>query len=201
MATIFSQTVDSNDTGWGGYSIRLALRITGNAQDQVRVTLQGNSASGFSLDNCSIGISPSTDSTDPVDTIIGCTATPVPLLFAGSAAVSSADGTQKTSDWANLTGFTTSNFLVVVFDFVGTSSDGFHNTGLNFVSAGGPGATAFKAASDTYNVQSPTGFAAFNTRIDLLASIETQSAAAIDTSKLTQVIHANVISRTRPIGY
>jgi len=107
--------------------------------------------------NASIGIS--TGSTG--DT----TAIPVELLFGGLSGFSSA--VNITSDWVNLSGFTSSDKLVVIIDFSGSYL-------LDDVTASGTSMYyAFSAPS--YNQATPSGFGGPLAWDPGVALIETQS--------------------------
>ena len=146
MTTIFTDTKTGDDTGNDGFSFRQVCTITGGAQSQVRVTFKASSAATLRLDHASIGIQTGTQD--------ACTATPVELLFAGVSGFSISNGATITSDWANLSGFTSSNKLIVVMDASATAGSGDY--AVNTASTGQT--LWFAAASASYNVAAP-GFA------------------------------------------
>jgi hypothetical protein len=116
--SIFMQTLTGNDPGWGGYSVRNGLAISGGAgaTNQIRVRFEADSTLAMSINNASIGISVETDGT--ADTVRNCTATPVELTFnGGSHGFSILAGQTQLSDWVTLGGFTAANILNVTIDF------------------------------------------------------------------------------------
>lgn len=146
LATIFTDTLTTNDSGGANYTYRNVLPITGNAGTQVRVTFEASSAAAFSVDNASIGIL--TGAT--YDT----TAAPVELLFSGVSGFALSAGQTIVSDWANLSGFTSSNKLVVSIDLASTNGNP-----RGRYSGGPAGSNCYYASNDnSYNetVPSPT---------------------------------------------
>jgi hypothetical protein len=107
MATIFSGTLTSDDSGAEDYSYRQRVPITGDAQDQVRVTFRASSAAAWSVDNASIGIATTDGST---------ASTPVELLFGGASGFAISAGADITSDWLTFAGFISTDELVVIMD-------------------------------------------------------------------------------------
>lgn len=163
MTTIFTNALGTDRADTQG-SFRDVLTITGGAQSQVRVTFTAASGTGLAYSNCSIGIWSGT-------TMI-TTATPVPLLFGGNPGCSAAAGASTpASDWANLTGFTSSDKLVVVTDFVSTS----HSTDQS----GTAGATLYFlfGAFASYNSADPTALGSWGNVpwVVAVSSIETQA--------------------------
>jgi hypothetical protein len=134
------ETIDCN-----AYTFRSVLPILSDAVTQVRCTFVSSNIHGLSTDHCSIGI------WDGVAAQSDCTAAPVELTFGGGGHGFTISGAYEsvTSDWVNLSGFTSSDKLVVIIDVSSTSS---YSMFSNFASSGIFSATA---SADSYNVQSP----------------------------------------------
>ncbi len=149
--TIFSATLTSNDAGWGGYTQRQGVVITGGAgaSNEICVTFEADSGQQLDIAHASIGISVDSDFTGHFE---DCTATPVELTFnGGSHGVSISAGQSKASDWVSLGGFTSANILNVTIDYGGSNANP-----RRLHPAGGAGALAYKAGSASYNSQNLT---------------------------------------------
>lgn len=162
MATIFTDALgtDRADTGTG--SFRNVIAITGGSLGQVRVTLKAGTGNTYVLAHVGIGIWSGT-------TMI-TTATPVELTFSGASGCSIPAGTTLTSDWVNLSGFTSSNSLVVIEDFnanTDASSD-----------QSSPNTMWFNFGDQSYNKADPTpdgGWGGSLSWVIGVTSIETQA--------------------------
>lgn len=162
MATIFTDALGSDRADSQG-SFRCVIPITGGALDQVRVRFVSHSGLGWATTNVSIGIW--------TGVTMKTTATPVELLFSGSSGFSIGSGSTITSDWVNLTGFTSSDKLVVVMDF--TSSAVSMRTGVTGVDL-----NYLFGAVASYNSADPTGLGGWGSGLDWVYGvnlIETQS--------------------------
>jgi len=154
MTTIFSDASLTGNPSPGGYSLRQALTITGAAQGQVRVTFQAaanvGSAGNFAVNNASIGIS--TQTSGGTAGAYNTTATPVQLTFSASNGFNiSTNGATLTSDWVNLTGFTSTSILIVVMDCAATCGCAEDTVGnVNW-------STWYSSSNPSYNAASPTG--------------------------------------------
>lgn len=167
MATIFTNSSWTDDSGNEGVSVRNVFAITGNAQDQVRVSFRAASAATFKTDHASIGLS--------TGTLSNTTATPVELLFAGGHGFTVSNGGTVTSDWVNLSGFTSSDKLVVIYDINAVAGSGANAQNIN--STGNT--VFFQAASSSYNL-AVAGFASSHVDLDSgIALIETQTVGAL----------------------
>lgn len=162
MATIFTATLSSNDGGNDGFSFRDVCTITAGALGQVRCTFKCATGSTFGADHCAIGISTGSAS--------NTTATPVELTFAGAHGFSLTSAQTITSDWVNLSGFTSSDKLIVIVDFSGTGggANAFDGTSATPVYVSG-------SPTASYNAASPAGFSLISSTYALVASIETQA--------------------------
>ncbi len=146
--TIFSATLTSNDPGWGGYTQRNGLVISGGAgaSNEICVTFEADSGQQLDIAHASIGISSRSDLNAGHE---DCTGTPIELTFnSGSHGVSISAGQSKASDWVSLGGFTSSNILEVTIDFGGSNANP-----RRIASAGGAGNLAYKAGAASYNSQ------------------------------------------------
>lgn len=158
--TIYSTALTTNTGGYGGKTCRSEVPITGGAQGQVRVTFAAPVANNLTILNAAIGISAQ-------DATGSTTATPVELLFSGGHGFNITGGNSITSDWVNLSGFTSSDKLIVIVD----------------VDGGGAGEVSYvlanieyeKAATASYNVQTVAGYSSIGATIGFNL-IETQSA-------------------------
>ena len=187
MTVIYTGAINGNDTGNTGYTLRNVVAITGNAQGQVRCTFQGSGSAAFSTNNCSIGISTGTNA----DT----TATPVELLFSGRSGFAIGANSQITSDWANLSGFTSSNLLVVIIDMAATNG----NDGFNASIVGATG--YYHAATASYNnATTPAGSGSLSQFVWALNEIDVQAAAVTPSIVPLNQITTN-IGRDMFIGY
>lgn len=141
MTTIFTGSLNADDSGNEGFSFRNIVAITGDAQGQIRVTFKAASAGNFHTDHCAVGIWTGTNQ--------NTTATPVELTFSnGGHGFSVSNGATATSDWVNLAGFTSANKLLVVVDFNVTAGGG--NESGNTSSTGNT--NYYQAATASYNV-------------------------------------------------
>jgi hypothetical protein len=166
QTTIFTDTLNSSDSGNAGQSLRDVLTITGGAQSQVQVTFTGKAGSTTVVDHASIGISTGTNS--------NTTTTPVELTFSGGHGFTFPNGsTNITSDWVNLSGFTSSNKLVVIVDFDATTGGGDY--GINTTTATATG--YFFNPGATYNVASPSGGSNVGT-YGIVATIQTRTVSS-----------------------
>jgi hypothetical protein len=160
MTTIFTCTSSgtNGDAAW-----RIVVPITGGAQGQVRVTFKNGVGSTAICNNASIGISNGTTH--------NTTATPIELLFSGLHGYTLASAASITSDWANLSGFTSSDKLVVDMDFVQTNALGCTTTGVT-----GAQQYFFDTAGTYYNQAAPAGFSTGSAgEVDGFVLIEVQS--------------------------
>ncbi len=179
MTTIFTETLSSDNNGNTNYSFRQVVEITGNAQGQVRVTFKAASNvstnGNFTTNHCAIGISTQSTAYGPAGgpLALNTTAKPVELTFGGVSGFNlTANGQTIVSDWINLSGFTTTNMLVVVMDWASTGGgDAFIGSGLS--NAG----LWYLASAATYNVAAPTGsWSGAPGELDGVTLIETQAA-------------------------
>lgn len=160
--TIYNVAITSNTGGYGGTTCRSEVAITGGAQGQVRVTFVAPAAANFTLLHASIGIS-------KLDSTGSTTATPVELLFTGAHGFNITGGNTIVSDWANLSGFTGSDKLIVVVDV-----DGGGNGEISYVI--GSDTEYEKAATASYNVATVAGYGTIGAAIGF-SLIEVQAAA------------------------
>lgn len=167
MTTIFTDTlVPQTDGGNAGFSFRDVLTITGASLGQVRVTLiLGGGGPAINLDHVAIGISTGTSS--------NTTATPVELTFSGASGITGNALTSTTyvSDWVNLSGFTSSDKLVVITDFNATNGGGNYATDQS--NANG---TLYGLAGASYNNATPTPSFGPVANYSMVALVETQAA-------------------------
>lgn len=162
QTTIFSETLNSSDSGNSGITIRSVLTITGGALGQVRATFTSPGGSATTFDHASIGISNGTDG----DT----TAIPVELTFSGGHGFTlSGAGGSVTSDFVNLSGFTSSDHLVVTLDFNASTGGGVY--GINTTTAG---ATGYALVGASYNVVAPAGQSNLGT-YSIVATVQVQA--------------------------
>lgn len=170
MATIFTGSFDSDNAGNNNYSYRQIIPLTGGALDQVRVTLQAGNGNDTTINNVSIGIWSGT-------TMI-TTAAPVELLFSGVSGCTIPFGTSLASDWVNLTGFTSSDKLVITWDF-GTTNTWFRTNN----SSGLGGTIWFLVPEASYNKTDPTADGTWSNNsgfFGFVALVETQSTGGGD---------------------
>ena len=143
IETIWSETLDTSDSGWANYTVRnviAAADITKSA-NRIRVTLQAAGSGNLVIDNASIvERDPGTDDGTEV---------PTELLWSGSSGVTVLAGSESTSDWLDFTINSSKDYLVIL-DFAATAN------WAKKLSSGG-GGRYYKAASNSYNVQSITG--------------------------------------------
>src|SRR5258705_7785439 len=163
MTVIFTDTLNSSDNANDGFSIRNVVALTGGAQGQVRATFQASSSQSFHTDHCSIGISTGTNA--------NTTATPIELKFAGASGFNITSGTTITSDWVNLSGFTSSDKLVVIFDCNSGANSGNFEDNLSSANC----TNWFQAATVSWNVAAPAGFTSQATTNLSLKSVEVQA--------------------------
>lgn len=162
MATIFTDALgtDRGDVGLG--SFRNVIAITGGALGQVRATFKAGASNPYVIVHASIGIwSGSTMIT---------TATPVELTFSGASGCTIPAATTLTSDWVNLSGFTSSNSLVVVEDFNSATSRSTDQSSSNTM--------WFNFGDQSYNKADPTPDGGWGSTVSWVVgvtSIETQS--------------------------
>lgn len=149
--TIYSVATDSSTAGYGGTTCRSEVAITGGAQGQVRVTFAAPSAANLTLLHASIGISAG-DSTGST------TATPVELKFSGASGLDITGGSTLVSDWANLSGFTSSDKLIVIIDV-----NGGGNGEISYVL--GSNTEYENAATASYNTQTVAGYSTIGATI------------------------------------
>lgn len=167
--TIFSNALGTDRGDGGQPSFRNVLAITGGAQGQVRATFKSGSTA-YVLQNVSIGIWSGT-------TMI-TTATPVELLFGGASGFNIPGSSTITSDWANLTGFTSSDKLVVVLDYTVNATDASSDQ------SGPVGDTLwFLFGESSYNKANPTADGSWSSLgwVIGVTSIETQAGGGGDT--------------------
>ena len=148
IVTAFSVTLNTNDSGDGGYSFRTRVTTEAGSGGQVRVRFVASTAAAFSLNNASIGkgvVSPASPSPGFYNT----QATPVELLFSGLSGFAISAGQSIVSDWANLT-WHGGDGLVVVMDF------GASNGNPRMLTTAGSGSLAYQGATSTYNESAPT---------------------------------------------
>lgn len=113
MATTIFTNALGTSRGDNQASFRNLLTITAGAQSQVRVTFKAGT-DGLHVDNCSIGISNGTT--------MKTTATPVELLFSAAHGFTIAGSASITSDWASLSGFASTDKLVVTTDYAASGA-------------------------------------------------------------------------------
>jgi len=132
-----------NQTGLENYSFRcvaLGSNIS-RSGSLIRVTFTPHSTAQLKIDNASIvERSGSTDAG---------TTTPTSLLFSGSASVTTGSGTPVTSDPLAFNIDETKDYLVI-FDIGSTLGNCRYHVASD--------KHYFKVATDSYNVQTPTGF-------------------------------------------
>lgn len=162
MATIFTRTVTSADSGNEGISFRNVVPITAGALGQVRVTFKAPAA-GTKVDHASIGIS--------TGSVGNTTATPVELTFSGAHGFTLGANASIVSDWVNLSGFTSSDLLVVIFDQNAA-------TGGNEATEADTCTVFFYVASATYATATPATASGSILAVYGFTTIETQAGAA-----------------------
>lgn len=141
---VYTGTFDVNNTGLEGYSFRMITPLTlTRSSTKIRVTLQAHTSSTTQFDHVSIGIrSLSTENT---------TAAPTELLFAGAGGVTIAGGNSALSDELAFSLAGTEAALIVICDVHSTNGNLRGHTAV-------AGTRYYKAATASYNVQSPAGF-------------------------------------------
>lgn len=167
ITTIFTASLNADDLGNGGYSLRNKCLLTGGpgALSQIRITVLAAAASqALAVNNVGIGV---------WDGIVGTaqntTLTPTEVTFTTNGAGSPAHGfsigigASIVSDWIPLT-FSNGNSLIVIFDSGGTA--GYRSLSV------GSNQTSYKLGA-TYNQASPAAQTA-NVVLDGISLIETQ---------------------------
>lgn len=123
----------------------------------IRATFEAASAATSQVDNASVGIRSSNADT---------AATPVEFLFSGVSGFTLTAGTSITSDWAQIS-CTTSDSLIVVMDIHSTNGTlRFSGSGMN---------SYFKAATNSYNQASVSGFTLEASRTYVVNKIEVRN--------------------------
>lgn len=175
--TIAQWTLTTNDTAWEDDTLRQVVPITVGAGGggQIRVTFEASGANTWKVDNASIGISTLANAAAATGagTDSETTATPIELLFDGGLnGFTLTAGQTKTSDWASLSGFTSTQLLVIVQDVSATGGNSREITGLGIISSGGAG-YYWTANSNSYNSATGAG-TGFSGRVIGINKIEVQ---------------------------
>lgn len=158
-ATSFSQTLaDSSQIGLENYSFRQAIAASAisTSGTTIRVTISANAGATSTFDN--ISIVERSGSTE------NGTTTPTELKFSGASGVSISAGGTAVSDALSFTLDETKSYLVI-FDFAASGGNAQRHS-----SAGDT--TYFKAATNSWNVQSPAGFSSAATQTWSVSKIE-----------------------------
>lgn len=122
MDTIFSQALDSDAGAQNGYTIVMnfavaALTLPSKGIARIRATFEGGSVEGLTITNAYVGHAAAAG--DAYD----FSATPVQLLFAGSASKVIGAGQTAISDWADFPYDKTSALLIAFYQGGGVGSD------------------------------------------------------------------------------
>lgn len=140
--TIFSITLDADDSGGENYSERILIKAVKSSGTSVAITFQASSAAQWDTDNVSIGVQAA--SGNPFDT----KATPVELKFSGASGFSIAAGGSLTSDMASLS-YDIGDTLVVTLDNATTNGNPAKHTSN--------GQRYYKSATNSYADAAPAG--------------------------------------------
>lgn len=163
--TLFSQSLSLDSDGWDGYTgveriSASAMSLPSGSIIKLRIKFQAASGEGFSITNAYIGHR--AGSGDPYD----FSATPVQLLFGGSANVDISASSEQWSDWASFSYNKTSNLLVSFYCGGGSSSDApRYETGLTGIS------DYEKVANDAATVNK-TGYSVNDGLLVMISAIE-----------------------------
>lgn len=155
--TAYSIALTSNSSTNEDSSQREVITPLAFAGHFVRATFEAASAASTQVDHASVGVR-----TTNADTV----ATPVEFLFSGVAGFTLTAGTTITSDWAQLP-VTVADSLIVVMDI--HSSNGT----LRFTGSGM--GSYFKAATDSYNQATVSGFTNEAARTYVVNSVEVRN--------------------------
>lgn len=142
--TSFSQTLDGTvQPGLEGWSLRTAVPAASisTSGNTIRVTLGGDGTNTLQFDNVSI--------VERSGSTENGTTTPTELKFSGASGVTISGGGTATSDSLSFTIDESKDYLVICDVH---STNGYTDR----KNSGGP--TYYKAATDSWNVQSPAGF-------------------------------------------
>lgn len=152
--TGWSAALGSNFSGFPNYSVRQLVTSSASG-DMIRVKIKSHTSGTLILDHLSIGVQDSDANT---------LATPVELQFGGSSGVT-ISGSEEWSDWVAFSVQPGANYIVVLD--IGTNGDISYQAG---------GSQWKKAASDSWNLSSVSGFdaAAF---VYCVAEIEVASSS------------------------
>lgn len=115
--SIFSAPGASNSDGWNGYTYRIRLTdaaLTNISGSQVRLTLEAGSTEGLTVTKTYIGLESGGNFQF---------ASPVQMLFAGSASTTISAGQQKTTDAAVLAVDGVSTLVASIYTNGGSGSD------------------------------------------------------------------------------
>lgn len=140
--TIYSGSLNTDNTGVAGYSLRALIPLSGlsGAKTSVQVSILGHSSLTCTVANWAIGVPATAPNT---------AATPVELKIGGASGFSLSSGASAVSDPAALSLSGSETHLIVVFD----CTNGNHKI-LNPSS----GTEYYKAASASYNQASVSGY-------------------------------------------
>lgn len=154
MAVIFTRTLDTNVTGWLGFSLRTMANSLTAGGDQASVRFVAATAgNSMIVDHCSIGILGTETFPNMAATDRAGRTQPIELLFSGVSGFNAGIGTTINSDFANIS-YYSSDSLVVVIDFSTTAA-----TDTRVQNPGSP-VSQFKASTTSYNTATVTGFGA-----------------------------------------
>jgi len=167
MTTVFTGSLNSDNTINNGYSYRIFAPVSAGSSGQISITFQAASGgSGLKTDHCSVG-------TQGIATPPNCAGTfgsgLYEVLFSGVSGFNIAAGASIACDWFTFN-FSISDIVMAIFD-INTSgpSDIRQNTSST-------ADTYYKSATASYNQDAVTGFFTATTTDIGIALIETQSA-------------------------
>jgi hypothetical protein len=171
--TLVSVTQATNNSGDTGFSYRMrTAAVLGPALGQVRVTFKGSTAAALGITLASVGI---WDGVATASLNTNMTGSPSLLTFGVSSLSSTtvAAGGQTTSNWVNLSGFSTANSLVVVINIDGTNGNSRNGTVLG-------GQTNYYSATASASVANSTKAAstAASSLVEAVLLIEAQATDA-----------------------
>jgi hypothetical protein len=172
VATVYSATAGADNPNNDGFSFRHEIGITNSSMTQVRVSIKASTTQGLVAGHVSIGVSSMAESGQRSSG--GETAaTPVELLFGGVSGINVGNGVVAVSDWTNFSGIDSTNNAIVIIDIT-TGGVCSTTSPSNNLPSGHTGLLWFKAATTSWNTQSPASFSASFNDPRSVVLIETQ---------------------------
>jgi hypothetical protein len=159
IVTVFSQTINSGNSGDADFSYRNNIPMSDGARTQIRVTVAAPAGSPFGVDNVSIAFPQTSPNARGV---------PIEVFFDGKSGPGQlVAGQSITSDWVNFSGFAKGDTILVILDLAST------NGNAGFGTASVTGATFyFLAAANSYNVAAYTAGGSVANQVQGISKIE-----------------------------